>query len=76
MTRTTKCTNERTGHFAIHRAFRPPEELFPDLPRDGAHTFSKPFQACFRSLAWLWYNHISVAGAMSVTLTNAEKQAR
>jgi hypothetical protein len=48
---------------------------FP-LRCDGAHAFSKPFQACFRSLARLWYNHISVAGAMSVTLTNAEKQAR
>jgi hypothetical protein len=24
----------------------------------------------------LWYNYISTAGAMSVTLTNAEKQAR
>jgi hypothetical protein len=40
----------------------------------GAHTCSKPFQVCFRS--WLWYNHISAAGAVSVTLTNAEKQAR
>jgi hypothetical protein len=27
-------------------------------------------------MAQLWYNHISPAGAMSVTLTNAEKQAR
>jgi hypothetical protein len=27
-------------------------------------------------MARLWYNHISAAGAMSVTLTNAEKQAR
>jgi hypothetical protein len=36
----------------------------------------KPFQACFRSMARLWYNHISAAGAVSVTLTNAEKQAR
>jgi hypothetical protein len=27
-------------------------------------------------MARLWYNHISAAGATSVTLTNAEKQAR
>jgi hypothetical protein len=27
-------------------------------------------------MARLWYNHISDAGAMSVPLTNAEKQAR
>jgi hypothetical protein len=27
-------------------------------------------------MARLWYNHISAAGTMSVTLTNAEKQAR
>jgi hypothetical protein len=27
-------------------------------------------------MARLCYNHISAAGAMSVTLTNAEKQAR
>jgi hypothetical protein len=27
-------------------------------------------------MARLWYNHISIARAMSVTLTNAEKQAR
>jgi hypothetical protein len=72
----TRCTNQRTGHIAIHRAFRPPEEFSPDQPRGGPHTCSMPFQACFRSMARLWYNHISVAGAMSVTLSNAEKQAR
>jgi hypothetical protein len=33
-------------------------------------------QACFRSMIWLSYNHISAAGAISVTLTNAERQAR
>jgi hypothetical protein len=57
-------------------AFRPPEEFSADLPRGGAHTCRKPFQACFRSVDRLWYNPISTAGAMSVTLTNAEKQAR
>jgi hypothetical protein len=55
---------------------RPPEEFSADLPRAGLHTSSKPFQACFRSIAWLWYNHIRAAGVMSVTLTYAEKQAR
>jgi hypothetical protein len=48
----------------------------PDLPRAGAHTRRTPFQTCFRSMAQLWYNYISATGAMSVTLTNAEKQAR
>lgn len=63
--------NERPGHIAIHRAFRPPEEFSPDLPRGGAHACRKPFQACLRSAARLSYTPISAAGAMSITLTRA-----
>jgi hypothetical protein len=67
-------TNERTGHIAIHRAFGPPEEFSPDLPRGGrAHLQQAIPGRLVRSMARLWYNHISVAGAM--TLTNAEKQS-
>jgi hypothetical protein len=32
------------------------EEFAPDLPRGGAHTCGKSFQACF--YARLWYNHM------------------
>jgi hypothetical protein len=57
-------------------SFRPPEEFPTNPARGGAHACGKPFHACFRSAAGLWHNPIAATGAMSVTLTNAEKQAR
>jgi hypothetical protein len=36
----------------------------------------KPTGACFRTSERLLYNHAITAGAMSVALTNTEKQAR
>jgi hypothetical protein len=33
-------------------------------------------QGLYDAMPRLWYNHISAGGALSVTLTNAEKQAR
>jgi hypothetical protein len=50
---------------------------FPLIWRAAARTpCGKPFHTCFRSAAGLWHNPIAAAGAMSVTLTNAKKQAR
>jgi hypothetical protein len=60
---------------AIHRAFRPPEEFSPDLHRRRAH-LPRAIPGLLWSMARLWYNRFTAAGAMSVTLTNAEKQAR
>jgi hypothetical protein len=42
--------------------------------QDGRAHLGKPFQARFRSVARLCYNHIAAAGTVSVT--NAKKQAR
>jgi hypothetical protein len=50
---------------------------FPLICRAAARTPAASHSRLASGLwAWLWYNHISAAGAMSVTLTNAEKQAR
>jgi hypothetical protein len=54
----------------------PPEEFAPDLPRGGGH-MQQAIPGLLPVMARLWCNHnISAADAMSVTLTNAEKQAR
>jgi hypothetical protein len=52
--------------------------LLPALSHDDAERCLLPCRAgnYARSMARLWYNPISAAGAMSVTLTNAAKQAR
>jgi hypothetical protein len=47
---------------------------FPLIRRAAARTPAASHSRLV--MARLWYNHISAAGPMSVTLTNAEKQAR
>jgi hypothetical protein len=56
-------------------AFRPPEEFSP-ICRAAARTLQQAIPGLLPVYGQLWYNPISAAGAMSVTLTNAEKEAR
>jgi hypothetical protein len=54
------------ARLAASRARTGATTLRPAAPRST--------QACFRSMARFWYNHITTGGAMSVTLTNAENK--